>query len=98
MRTTTTKQVTSTYTTITVTCDLCGREGRSSEDKCGDWNKESYGVSETGLFCEQGSNYGTDGYQTKVTAFDVCHVCFFAKVVPALEALGLKAQNVKRSW
>lgn len=84
-----------TYKTETITreesvvnvysCDLCGRISPSQYD----WAEERKRELSTHLELRDSTYGGFDPVGTTTSA-DVCPECFVDKVVPALEAIGLK--------
>lgn len=81
------------------TCDLCGC--RTSDSR--NWPKppnpgcSSYDVRKVEVSCEFGTHY-PEGHDAEETSFDICPECFFAKLMPALKALGAEPTVEQRSW
>lgn len=71
---------------VTVTCDLCGAEGKPNYEGA-DWTTESYSTNETHVRWKKGSSYpeGGSGEQYDV---HVCPKCFEERLLPWLRTQG----------
>lgn len=78
-------------------CDLCGAKStdHDSWDKRGDWVFEEN--TEVTISIDEKSR-NPEGGRSDAIHYDCCPACFKAKVVPALEALGLKPREKGFSW
>jgi hypothetical protein len=78
------KVVTSTHEESEVLCDLCGLDVDRDNDRLT--------RNECTIECLVGEVY--DGSDDRAAyTLDCCHVCFFTKVKPVIEALGVKIQE-----
>ena len=79
---------------FSVTCDLCGKVGKTTNYGCTntevEWGDDHASRRTVIAAAEVDYGYGPDpaGDATHM-AFDCCYDCFREKVVPALVALGL---------
>lgn len=79
------KEQTSTYSRIDkVTCDLCGVTNSGL-----DWGTGAFEKKEVTINYVFGNDY-PEGDFSKIIETNVCPGCFKEKVVPALQAIGLK--------
>jgi hypothetical protein len=81
--------VTETHTrVISLTCDLCGHKVEGDE-----WGPSGRFAEETTEISHERSwnRYGEGEWET--ISADICPECFRGKVVPALEAIGVKFQR-----
>jgi predicted alpha/beta superfamily hydrolase len=78
------------------TCDLCGREAKSS-----DWDGGCYDLNETTLKVvakqKDGSNYPEGGYGNEYE-IDLCPDCFRDRLVPWLQSQGAKITQQEWDW
>jgi hypothetical protein len=85
---------------VFVKCNFCGVEARSYHH-AGDapeWPvKKSFEVNETSIFMKTGDSYPETGSGT-FKELHVCPTCFAEKVIPALESLGVKFDEVDWEW
>lgn len=72
------------------TCDLCGNPSGDDENK-------SYTVQEASIRMEEGFRY-PGGSTIEATIADCCTSCFREKVIPALEAIGLRFRKKDMGW
>lgn len=81
-------------------CDICGKEAKSTEgiDDCLNWSKSHLYESNTvQIFNERKTNYPGSGSSDK-NWFEICPDCFDTKVKPFLESLGAKQYNTEYDW
>lgn len=69
-----------------VFCDICGEDCNASL-------RSSYDVARVEIRMEEGSSY-PEGLHTETYRPDICLTCGKDKVIPALEALGVKVKWV----
>lgn len=86
-KTTTETKYEATRRTTVITCDLC-----QAGAKDGWWDSDGYSHDEVQIESSHNTNSPSGGSYEKVI-YDCCPACFKAKVVPALEALGLKPRE-----
>lgn len=79
------KTITSSYEETETLCDFCGLDVEREND--------SYTRNEVTIECLVGDSY-PEGDSREAHVIDCCHVCFLAKVKPAIEALGVKMRQV----
>jgi hypothetical protein len=70
---------------VVITCDFCGVQATSQFE----WNAERFERDETTIESKLGSVY-PEGDFRKRRWIDACPSCFESKIVPAIEALGVK--------
>lgn len=77
-------------------CDLCGITSRGE-----DWRGGTYEVNETTVKVEIVGEFGEaypEGGSKTVYDIDLCPACFRDKLIPALEALGVKVEPREVDW
>jgi hypothetical protein len=77
-----------------VKCTFCGVEARYFNNEKVDWFTpgRGFGVAETGIFIKTGDSFPEGGFG-EYKDLHVCPDCMEQKVVPALEALGVKFET-----
>lgn len=85
---------------IFVKCSFCGVEAKSYlyGGDAPDWPAtSSFSVDTSAIWMKTGHSYPEGGSGT-YKELHVCTTCFEAKVIPALEALGVKFDEVDWDW
>lgn len=77
-------EVSETYVETRIVCDFCNRELNQVSQQA-----DRYDYSRIKLDAKIGSNYPEGDYR-KGYVIDCCVDCFFSKVKPAIEALGVE--------
>lgn len=70
-----------------ITCDLCGKEGKSDRLHGADWSKNTYDKSETVIYHEAGEVY-PEGGELNLEIVHICPECFEQKLIPWIKSQG----------
>jgi len=89
-----TKEVPATTRKVTsYTCDLCGGpSGEDESDAAG-----AYRLAECTIMMKRGSSY-PEGGNVNYVELDACTACFLGRIIPALEAIGMKPRKDGRDY
>jgi hypothetical protein len=69
--------------TVSITCDLCGRESQRPDG----WGKDAFDVRSVTIEAVEGYSFPEGGdYET--TGYDLCPDCFWSRLVPWMDGQG----------
>lgn len=94
------KVVPSTTRTVCVSqeCDLCGRKAQRPDVA---WEDSGWCIDETEIEVtvrqKEGSSYPEGGSGTKYI-IDLCPACFKNKLIPCLQAMGARIEQMEWDW
>lgn len=80
------KQITRPYVVTTTFCDFCGNDVDDQKKM----DAREYNTDEVEISHRRGWGYNSADYNIERIEIDCCGECFETKVLPALQAAGLK--------